>query len=100
MKSKNLHLQFSLSRDTVFLVDHGAEPMRAYDLHDEFVFCVVSWVLRDERKPRKLNLLERLLQRFGWPVCTARNTRIVVGREGAIRVTVEHLSCLPKGAEE
>lgn len=92
MKAKNLHLQFHAEKDVAMLVDHGHQPLLAYDVHDEFLYCVASWGLRGHTRPRKLNIVERALRKLGFRVAQASAVRSIETKSGTFRVRVEHLT--------
>lgn len=92
MKAQNLHLQYQPKEDRVLLVNHGTEPMTAYDCHEEFLYCVAVWGLRGAFKKGYQNFLERLAKRLGFRAIVGRNVREIVTKQGTLRVTVEHLS--------
>jgi hypothetical protein len=96
LKPQNTHLQYDARHDAVMLVDHtrrqGTESVHlAWDLTPEFLYCVGAWGLRGAGR-RKLNAVERVLRWFGFHVAKAKATRTIEGRDGSIRVTVEHLT--------
>ena len=92
MKAKNLHLQFHVEKDRAMLVDHGQQPLLAYDVHDEFLFCVASWGLRGCTRTPKPNLVECLLRKLGIRVVQASAVRTIATKSGTFRVRVEHLT--------
>lgn len=92
MKAKNLHLQFHPEKDRAMLVDHGHQPLLAYDVHNEFMFCVASWGLRGATRPRELNIVEKLLRKLGIRVAQASAVRTIETKSGTFRVRVEHLT--------
>ena len=92
MKPKNTHLQYHPGDDRVMLVDHTRKPFVAFDLHEEFLFCVGAWGLRGNHRGRKLNIVEKALKALGFRVAQARATRVVESASGTLRVTVEHLT--------
>lgn len=96
MKPKNAHLHYDPNRDAVLLVDHTERtpgtPVVAYDYTEEFLFAAASWALRGHPRPRKLNFVEKILKMCGVRVSQATGRRIVQGRSGTLRFTVEHLT--------
>lgn len=92
MKAKNTHLQYHGVDDRVMLVDHTNKPFVAWDLHEEFLFCVAAWGLRGNHRGRKFNIVERALKAVGIRVAQAKATRLVEAPQGTLRVTVEHLT--------
>ena len=92
MKHKNLHIHYSENSDQVFIVDHGAKPMLAFERHEEALRAGSRWGLRgcvpDHATP--LSIFERILKRFGKRVLLAKGQREVTSEHGTVRITVEH----------
>lgn len=93
MKAKNLHLQYKPDIDAVMMVDHGAAPKLAFDVHREFLFCVTAWAfggtVREALRPP--NGVARLLRKLRLWVPPETAVREIDTKEGKIRVTVEVL---------
>lgn len=93
MKAKNLHLQYSEKDDRVLLVDHGNQPLLAYDVHAEFLYCVAAWgfakSVRSVVAPK--NIIDKVLRKIGIRLIDSKETREITTKRGTFRVTVEHL---------